>query len=184
MFGVGSEVIPLNFFTKLGSENPRAKLEPKWPGPLWSSISNTVHVSTCVSTLTNKKQKEKNRTQQLHARPKPNPPSPHPPTPWGPRPRRRPAGRGSAGPQWATRAEAPGPSLGAIEGDTWDAGCSLGLILGHALELFEETFLKHPQRTKVVRRNYLVCDDICCLVVAPKPPRRGGAVWSICLAPR
>ena len=52
MFGVGSEVIPLNFFTKLGSENPRAKLEPKWPGPLWSSISNTVHVSTCVSTLT------------------------------------------------------------------------------------------------------------------------------------
>ena len=52
MFGVGSKVIPLNFFTKLGSENPRAKLEPKWPGPLWSSISNTVHVSTCVSTLT------------------------------------------------------------------------------------------------------------------------------------
>ena len=52
LFGVGSEVIPLNFFTKLGSENPRAKLEPKWPGPLWSSISNTVHVSTCVSTLT------------------------------------------------------------------------------------------------------------------------------------
>ena len=52
MFGVGSEVIPLIFFTKLGSENPRAKLEPKWPGPLWSSISNTVHVSTCVSTLT------------------------------------------------------------------------------------------------------------------------------------
>ena len=48
MFGVGSEVIPLNFFTKLGSENPRAKLEPKWPGPLWSSISNTVHVSTCL----------------------------------------------------------------------------------------------------------------------------------------
>ena len=52
LFGVGSEVIPLIFFTKLGSENPRAKLEPKWPGPLWSSISNTVHVSTCVSTLT------------------------------------------------------------------------------------------------------------------------------------
>ena len=42
----------VGFSTKLGSENPRAKLEPKWPGPLWSSISNTVHVSTCVSTLT------------------------------------------------------------------------------------------------------------------------------------
>ena len=42
----------VGFSTKLGSESPRAKLEPKWPGPLWSSISNTVHVSTCVSTLT------------------------------------------------------------------------------------------------------------------------------------
>ena len=42
----------VGFSTKLGSENPRAKLEPKWPGPLWSSISDTVHVSTCVSTLT------------------------------------------------------------------------------------------------------------------------------------
>ena len=50
--GLVRKLFPSNFSTKLGSENPRAKLEPKWPGPLWSSISNTVHVSTCVSTLT------------------------------------------------------------------------------------------------------------------------------------
>ena len=45
--GVGGWV-----FTQIGFQEPRAKLEPKWHMPLWSSISNTVHVSTCVSTLT------------------------------------------------------------------------------------------------------------------------------------
>ena len=39
-------------FHTIGFKEPRAKLEPKWHAPLWSSIANTVYVSTCVSTLT------------------------------------------------------------------------------------------------------------------------------------
>ena len=53
MIGVSSKVSKLNIlFTQIGFWEPRAKLEPKWHMPLWSSISNTAHVSTCVSTLT------------------------------------------------------------------------------------------------------------------------------------